>query len=262
MPGESDTTLRQLALAVAVLEDIDLLPDPAGVTLPGPVPVVVPWAEVAAAAAPYPIDPGSAEARCRLAQRLRVRRSAAELGPRRLLEAVRPLGVPLDSPRHPGPGWARASVLGGAIEVGPGLAPCPDRPADVVPLPPGVADGAWSTAVDYLHRMGELAVDRLRRDPHLLRPMGGCDVVTLLASAQVRRALAVANHGICTLAAPMRDRGWTRLSQIDPAFVPAAYAATDLGMRGFPRPLLITADEVTMARDGGRPAYPPVGRSA
>lgn len=51
----------------------------------------------------------------------------------------------------------------------------------------------------------------------------------------------------------MRRRGWTDLSLIDPAFGPAAAAATDPVDRGFPRPILITADEVTVVPEGGRP---------
>ena len=52
---------------------------------------------------------------------------------------------------------------------------------------------------------------------------------------------------------PMRRRGWTRLALIDPAFGPAAAAATRVEERGFARPLLLTADELTQAAEGGRP---------
>jgi hypothetical protein len=50
---------------------------------------------------------------------------------------------------------------------------------------------------------------------------------------------------------PMRTRGWVEISRIDPAFGPAAAAATDAVDRGFARPLLVTADELTMVRPGG-----------
>ncbi len=53
--------------------------------------------------------------------------------------------------------------------------------------------------------------------------------------------------------APMRRRGWTRLALVDPAFGPAAAAATDAADRGFVRPLLVTPDELTMVAEGGRP---------
>ena len=55
-------------------------------------------------------------------------------------------------------------------------------------------------------------------------------------------------------AVPMRRRGWLDLTRIDPAFTAAAAAATAPEERGFSRPVLLTADEVTMAVDGGRPA--------
>ena len=53
---------------------------------------------------------------------------------------------------------------------------------------------------------------------------------------------------------PMLRRGWTRLSLVDPAFGPAAAAATAAAERGFPRPLLVTADELTQVPEGGDPA--------
>jgi hypothetical protein len=53
---------------------------------------------------------------------------------------------------------------------------------------------------------------------------------------------------------PMRRRGWTRLALIDPAFGPAAAAATHDEERGFRRPVLLTPDEITLAPEGGRPA--------
>jgi hypothetical protein len=44
----------------------------------------------------------------------------------------------------------------------------------------------------------------------------------------------------------MRRRGWFDLSRIDPAFALAAAARRRRGTR-FSRPLLLTADEVTLA---------------
>ena len=55
-------------------------------------------------------------------------------------------------------------------------------------------------------------------------------------------------------AVPMRRRGWLDLTRIDPAFTAAAAAATAPAERGFSRPVLVTADEVTVATEGGRPA--------
>ncbi|MCW2613999.1 MAG: hypothetical protein JWN08_993, partial [Frankiales bacterium] len=39
----------------------------------------------------------------------------------------------------------------------------------------------------------------------------------------------------------------------DPAFGPAAAAATHAPERGFARPLLVTADELALVPDGGKP---------
>jgi hypothetical protein len=56
------------------------------------------------------------------------------------------------------------------------------------------------------------------------------------------------------MAAPVRTRGWLDLSRIDPAFAQTAAALADDESRGFPRPLLLTYDEVSMVSEGGRPA--------
>jgi hypothetical protein len=102
--------------------------------------------------------------------------------------------------------------------------------------------------------MGTLAAARWWREPEApLRPMGDCDVVTLLGSAGLRRRLAASAGGLRTAAVPTRDRGWLDLRRLDPAFALAAAAATAVDRRGFPRPLLLTADEVVMAPPGGQP---------
>ena len=101
--------------------------------------------------------------------------------------------------------------------------------------------------------MGGLAAVRWRRDgENLLRPMGGCDVVTLLGSQSLRMALVRDAGGMRPVVAPMRNRGWTVLSRLDPAFAPAAAEATDAQDRGFRRPILVTADEIVLAADGPR----------
>jgi hypothetical protein len=91
-----------------------------------------------------------------------------------------------------------------------------------------------------------------------LRPLGDCDVVTLLGSRALRSALAAEAGGMAAVVAPMRRRGWTRLATIDPAFGPAAAAATAPEERGFPRPVLLTADELTVVPLGGAPAELPL----
>ena len=89
----------------------------------------------------------------------------------------------------------------------------------------------------------------------MLRPIGDCDVATLLGSRTLRAALCAADgSGLRAAAVPMLRRGWLDLSRIDPAFTAAAAAATTPQERGFQRPLLLTVDEVTLAPAGGRPA--------
>lgn len=265
MSDPSVDQLRRGALAVSVLHDLDLLPTDEGVLLTGEVPVRVDWAQCAAALGGA--DPASLLGRSLLDRWLRLARwMATDPDP----SAVRPLGLPVGHPLHPGDGWAYEHVLGAALDVGLAVvgADCanPDR---VLALPAGLlaagllAAGndsgldvtAWrSAAQDYLERMGAVAADRWRaasaKEP--LRPVGDCDVVTLLGSRTLRGALAAAQGGMCPIAVPMRTRGWTELRRIDPAFSIAAAAATDEVDRGFDRPLLITADEVQVVRSGGR----------
>ncbi|MCU1586984.1 MAG: hypothetical protein JWN31_477, partial [Frankiales bacterium] len=69
----------------------------------------------------------------------------------------------------------------------------------------------------------------------------------------LREAIASDAGGLGAVVVPMRDRGWTRLALIDPAFGPAAAAATAPLERGFERPLLVTPDELALAPQGGRP---------
>jgi hypothetical protein len=54
-----------------------------------------------------------------------------------------------------------------------------------------------------------------------------------------------------TVAVPMRARGWLDLTRIDPAFSAAAARLTMEEDRGFSRPLLVTREEVALARDDG-----------
>lgn len=254
--------LRRCLLAVSVLHDLDLVQGPAGVLLSEPPAVTVSWAECRQAL--RQADPEGPAARTRLAGWLHARRRLAGLSPAEIARRTGPLGMAVGSSIHPGPEWVRRRVLGGALDLGLGLlGPDPTRPDDVLALPAGVLaavafDGAarWPAAVDHLERMGALAAQRWARDPTAaLRPMGSCDVVTLLGSATLRSALSGGTAGgMRAVAVPMRTRGWLDLSRIDPAFAMAAAAATDSAERGFDGPLLVTADEVVRPVPGGRPA--------
>lgn len=253
----SPTALRRLVLAVAVLQDLDIVPEDDGVRLASG--RLLPWAALAAGLRGR--DPEAVEARPVLAGWLRAVQSLAWRSPDDLAGRARPVGLPVGHPVHPGPEWVRQRVLGGVLDLGVGLLGTgPDPDAVEVP-PPGVLEALgldpaawWPGCADYLEDMGRLAADRHRRHPEQpLRPMGDCDVVTLLGSRALRTALAADGQGLRAAAVPTRTRGWLDLSRIDPAFALVAASLADDGERGFARPLLVTADEVTMARAGGDP---------
>jgi hypothetical protein len=152
-------------------------------------------------------------------------------------------------------------VHGDALDLGLGFVGLdPTDPTKVLPVPTRLLDDVkicgemwWPSAVVYLERMGQLAADRLARNPAApLRPMGDCDVVTLLGSRTLRAAIAEDQpDGLRTVAVPMRTRGWLDLSRVDPAFSAAAARLTAVEERGFSRPLLVTREEVALAAEGG-----------
>ncbi len=260
MPAPHALALRRGVLAVSVLHDLDIEPAPLGVTLTGTPAVWVSWAQCRRALAGQ--DPESEQGRERLAAWLLARRWAAQLVPDELRERLRPVGLPVEHALHPGLDWVRVRVLGGALDLGLGAVGLdPAAPDAVVLLPQPLLDGcgidaeaAWPDVAAYLDRMGALAVERLRLDAKgQLRPLGDCDVVTLLGSTALRSAIASAAGGMGAAVVPMRRRGWTRLALIDPAFGAAAAAATAPAERGFPRPVLLTADEVVLVVQGGSP---------
>ena len=247
-------------LGVSVLHDLDIEPNRQGVRLTGAPRVFVSWVECRRAL--DGLHPETDEGRGRLARWLQARRWIADRSRLELMERVRPVGLPPDHPLHPGPGWVRAHVLGDALDLGLGFVDLdPEDPDRVVLAPPPALDAAgmdptllWGHAREQLEQLGALAASRLGGDPRgTLRPFGDCDVVTLLGARTLRVALAQAAGGMATVVAPMLRRGWTRLALVDPAFAPAAWAATTPLERGFPRPLLVTRDELVVAAPGGRP---------
>ena len=258
--GPTAVELRRGVLAVSVLHDLDIEPAKLGVTLTGAPSVWVSWGECRRALAGH--DPETPDGRERLARWLLARRWAADVSLEELRERLRPVGLPVDHVLHPGLDWVRRRVLGGALDLGLGAVDIdPSDPDHVVLLPQPLLAAAgldteaeWQQAEDYLDRMGVVAVERLAQDSKgQLRPIGDCDAVTLLGSAVLRAAIASQAGGLGAVIAPMRKRGWTKLALIDPAFGPAAAAATSLEERGFSRPLLVTAEELTLAVVGGRP---------
>lgn len=259
MHAPDSMELRQLALAVSVLDDVDLVPTQDGVRLTGEPAIDVSWKDLSRALGSA--DPGDEVGRARVRAWLRGRRIAADVHPDLLRTQARPVGVPVDHPLHPGLDWVRHRVLGGAIDLGFGFVGVGVDPDEVVIIPQGALDGAgidptpwWPVALGYLERIGAVAAERLAEIP-MLRPIGDCDVVTLLASRTFRTALCAQDGtGMRAAAVPMRRRGWLDLSRIDPAFTIAAAAATDESARGFSRPLLVTVEEVALSAAGGRPA--------
>jgi hypothetical protein len=251
--------LRRIALAVSVLDDIDIVPLDDGVMLAGTEPVEVSWLELRRAVAGAGAD--SELARARVRAWLHGRRIAVDHDLEELRRLARPVGLPVDHPLHPGLDWVRHRVLGEALDLGFGFVGVGNDPDTVIIVPQGALDAAgvdpgpwWPVARDYLERMGAIAAERLADSP-TLRPIGDCDVLTLLGSQTLRTALCSKDGtGMRAAAVPMRTRGWLDLSRIDPAYTAAAAAATDELDRGFPRPLLLTEDEVTLAPEGGRPA--------
>lgn len=255
------TALRRCALAASVLGDLDMQPADDGVVLVG-VPDV-PVTDDDLARALRGADPDGEPARLRLIRWLGARRAIADRSLDELAEIVRPVGLPVGHELHEGPGWVCRSVLGGCLDLGMGFVGLdPDEPDRLAVVPASVLEVAgidltpcWQSAMEYLENMGALATARWRREPTApLRPMGDCDVVTLLASQAFRGALCADAGGMRAVAVPVRHRGWLDLSRIDPAFVQAAAAVARPEERGFPRPVLLTIDEVVVALPGGRPA--------
>jgi hypothetical protein len=258
--------LRRCALAVAVLHDLDVLPAIDGIVLPGTPLVEVSWTDCRRALGG--VEPESDDGRYRLARWLLVRRWLADRPLGDLVERARPYGASVESPLHPGLDWVRRRVHGDALDLGLGFVGLnPRDPERVVPVPQVLLDSAdvnaddwWPTAVVYLEQMGRMAAERIERRPEApLRPMGDCDVVTLLGSMTLRTAMVDGlADGMRTVAAPMRSRGWLDLHRVDPAFSAAAARLTAPDERGFSRPLLITREEVALAPEGGDLVKPAV----
>jgi hypothetical protein len=255
--------LRRCVLAVSVLDDIDVVPHHDGFVLGGPDGSLVGWEQAARIIGGHDAD--SPVARRRLADWLGLRLVVLSDpdAVARLRSAARLLALPADHAAHPGPGWEREPVRGGVLRLGIGVVGLVRAPDVVVPLPPDILDNPhvvnpwWLQLRDHAERMGALAAARLTRDggsSGVLRPVGGVDALTLLASRAVRRHLAETDSaGMRAVAAPVRTRAWFDLARIDPAFVGAAWVATDEWDRGLPRPLLVTVDEVAIPRAGGDP---------
>src|SRR4051812_33531507 len=101
MGGDSrSAALRRCVLAVSVVDDIDLRPRDAGVTLDGTPPVMIDWDEIRVAIGHS--DPESEVARVRLSRWFTQRRWIANRPHAELRELARPIGFPVGDERHPG----------------------------------------------------------------------------------------------------------------------------------------------------------------
>lgn len=253
IPSADPGALRLGVLAASVVHDIPLEPTSDGVRVGRGWDDRSTWATV-----PWPLltqalhgaNPESATGKFRLRDWLNGRVLAG--GP---ADAARERAVALALPRghalHPGPSWVVEPVLGGLLDVGIGVR----VDDDIVPLPTTCAGhagldttGWWGALTRHRDVMSTLTVERLRRDGRgILRPIGGCDVLTLLSGSVLREYVAAEDGtGMRALAVPMRSRGWFDLARIDPAYIGAAATATDPEHQGLLQPLLVTADEVSI----------------
>ncbi len=267
MPSvDPPAALRQCVLAVSVLADLDLVPEERGVVVlveQSSQWSVVSWQEIAETLGEH--DPLSSAGRRRVTTALLLRRFALQHGrtaPQRLHQAARALALPPGHALHPGPDWVLQRLAGGALDLGVGLLGLADHVDDVQPLAPLSARTLglrpadwWPDLVDHVERMGALTARRIHRDGRpVLRPIGGCDALTLLASPTLRATLAGGDgSGMRAVATPTRRHGWFDLARIDPAYVSVAWSATTAPDRGLPTPLLVTRDDV-VAPPEGRPA--------
>lgn len=248
--------LRRSVLATSVVDDLDVDLDDDGVRLPGCSPLE--WADLARAAGSAASDGDEDVTRLRVGDVLH-----AHLELHSGTARVVPLAVPAGADRHPGFGWSHGTVLGGALHLGLGVVVPRGRSERTLPLPVASAraTGRSSTVVEQdlarLEDIGALVVQRLLRDvgtptAGVLRPVGGCDVPTLLASRTLREHLVAGpdrtpGNVLRAVAVPDRTRGWFDLARIDPAYVGAAWAATDPADRGLRRPVVVTREEVALA---------------
>ena len=269
--------LRRAVLAITLLDQgelADLEVVEGGVRRAGrrPSPVLC-WDELLLAGGDPHDDAGEPVRRRRVARWIRIRlllhdlldapdvvdRNATALT---VVVRVRPRALCREHVLHPGPAWTRHTILGGALDLGLALRGIDDDgradPEAVGILPAGMLEAAGldaragaARADRYLQDMADLGAQRFRHDASsVLRPLGDADVVTLLASRTYREAL-LDGQGMRSAAVPVRTRGWLDLGRLDPAFAVSAAALTDPDDRGFPRPVLVTRDELTLVRPGG-----------
>ena len=265
--GPDRDAARRAVLAVMVLEEMDLVPTADGVVVPGPMESLVGWDEIEECVARAGTE---ADARRLVSALIRLHVVVADLGGHAtevLAPSLRLLALPQQHVVHPGPSWTRDTVLGTSLDIGIGIIDVVGGRSDCVPVPSAVAsmlhaDNLWDSVRLHAEEMAQICAARLRREgatartvsqmrsrvPRgVIRPVGGVDVPSLLSTTTLRQAIVSGDpSGMRAVAAPMRNRGWYDLSLTDPAFVGAAWAATDDVQRGLRGPILVTAEEVAV----------------
>lgn len=252
--------LRQLALQLSVTCDLDIEITEHGAALAGPTPYPAPWTVLGPALSRIC---HRADQIAFLHQYLCTQSLIASLGRHSatcLRSRFRAMALPHNHPLHPGPDWVEETVPGGLLTRGIGIHGVLDNNDLTVPLPPAVAElggihnsSAWPEARGHAEDMATLMLARLHRDrgkhadePITLRPMGGVDVLGLLATARLRRGLAEPDLArMRTVAAPTRSRAWVDVRHIDPVFVRPAAHATGVLDTGHPKVMLVTEDEIS-----------------
>ena len=171
MRAPDSLELRRLALAVSVLDDVDIVPLDDGVLLTGDTPVEVSWLELRRALSGA--DPTDDLGRARVRAWLRGRRVAADVHPEHLRELARPVGLPIDHPLHPGLDWVRHRVLGDTLDLGIGFVGVGADPDEVVVVPQGALDAAQVDPASVVARHPRLPrADGRRRRRTARRPAG------------------------------------------------------------------------------------------
>jgi hypothetical protein len=246
--------LRLALLAVAVQHGVDLVHTDAGLVL-GNCERAVPWPVIEQIAG-VSLATATHEAmvlRLRLAlPTLQAVLSDPEEASGRLQAAARPLALVPEHTLYPGSQWLRQPVPGDVLHLGIGLLSPPDWPGRIIPLPPALAafadldtDRWWPGLQRHGSAMAGAVAKRMRdRTSGILRPMGGCDVLTLLAAPELRRHLCQEDGVLRSVAVPNRQRGWFDLRHEDPAFISAAWSLTDPIDQGVPFGLLISPNAV------------------
>ena len=248
MRAPDSLELRRLALAVSVLDDVDIVPLDDGVLLTGD---TAGRGQLAGAAPRAGRRRPRGRARPgpgpRLAARPPDRGDRAPRPPAGAGPAGRPAGRPPDAPR---PRLGAAPGARRRARPRLRLRRRRQRPRRGRRHPAGrtrrrrhrpdalVAGGPRLPRAD-----GRLAAERTGGQPRscarsATATSSRCSGRAIAARGTVRRRTA---PGMRAAAVPMRRRGWLDLTRIDPAFTAAAAAATTREERGFARPVLLTA---------------------